>query len=216
MTGFRTRAVARRAEILTLKLECFFRPRQDLSHSDFNAGLKMGTLCCAGSCTTSTTTKGAAEDIVEHAEDIVETHVGKIMHTRAAETFMTELVIPLTFFGIAKHLIGFGAIFELLLGFLVVGILIGVVLQCQPAVCSLNIIRTRAAFDVEHLVIIMFGRRHDFHPTKGRSCCAYSLGTQRIVTTSVAPAVTFCYSRNYSSPEPVILNTIEFSRFAKT
>lgn len=48
-----------------------------------------------------------------------------------SDTGVTELIVPHPALRIAQHFIGFGGLFETLFGFRVVGVVVGVVLQCH-------------------------------------------------------------------------------------
>ena len=63
-----------------------------------------------------------------------------VVHARAAQTLVAELVVLLAFVGVAEDFVGLGAFLELGLGFFVVGILVGVILHRQSAIGPLDIV----------------------------------------------------------------------------
>ena len=74
-----------------------------------------------------------------------------------SDTGVTELIVPRPALRIAQHFIGFGGLFETLFGFRVVGVVVGVVLQCHLAVSPLDFVFRRIAGYTENFIIIALG-----------------------------------------------------------
>ena len=83
----------------------------------------------------ATATERAAEDVVEHREDVANVHVREIV--LSADALMAELIVPPALFVVGEHLVGLGALLEVdfRLGFVAVGT-VGVKLHRQPAIES--------------------------------------------------------------------------------
>ena len=83
--------------------------------------------------------EAAAEHIGEVAEDVAEVHAGEVAgltaHSGVAELVVTRLLV-----GIAQHIVRLRGLLELLLGFLVAGISVGVVLHGLLAVGLLYLV----------------------------------------------------------------------------
>src|SRR5688500_7706287 len=69
---------------------------------------------------------------------------------------MAEPVITRALFLIGKHGISLGRFLELILGFLIARILVGVILQRQLSIRLLDLFDRRRASDAEDLVVIPF------------------------------------------------------------
>lgn len=159
MTGFAAAALTDVADVSPFDLDLSFDTGQDIVERDFEAGFNVVSSFGASARSSGSrgSEDGASEDIVEHAEDILKAHVGEIVHGGPAESLMAVLVVALSFFGIGENFIGFGALFELCFGFLVVGVFIGMVLECLAAIGALDIVGGTVAVDAEYLVIVTFG-----------------------------------------------------------
>ena len=69
---------------------------------------------------------------------------------------VSPLVIFCTLVGVAQYIVGFGSFLEFLLGFLVAGILVGVILQRQFTVSFFKLIGGGVFLYTEYFVIISF------------------------------------------------------------
>ena len=99
----------------------------------------------------------AAEDIAELREDILHRHALPGSETaHAVHARVPELVVALPFLRVGKHLVCLRCLLEFLLGFLVAGVLIGVILNGFLAVGFLYLVRRRRLRHTQHLIIISF------------------------------------------------------------
>ena len=95
----------------------------------------------------------AAEDIVEAAEA---PEAARAVTGVGVEGRVAELVVLLALVGIGEDLIGLVGLLEALLTGLVAGVLIGVVLLGDLAVCFFDLVLRGALRNAEHLVVITF------------------------------------------------------------
>ena len=94
---------------------------------------------CATAEATETVT---AEDVAEHREDVVHVHrcPAKASETAAHRSVKTELVVLLTLLWVVQHVVGLGSLLELLLGFLVAGVTVGVIFDGYLAIRLLDLV----------------------------------------------------------------------------
>ena len=105
----------------------------------------------------------AAEDVAEVAEVEAARAVGSAARTRAVARVhagKAELVVARLLLGIGEHLVGLVDLLELLLGFLVAGVHVGVVLARQLFVCFFDLFLGSALGDAEDLIIVSFILSH--------------------------------------------------------
>ena len=103
--------------------------------------------------------EGAAEDVVEHREDVADVHVGKVV--LAVDAAVAELVVAAALLGVGEDLVGFGAFFELELGFGFVAVgAVGVVLHRLAAIGALDLLAVCCFSDAKDFVIVSFDRSH--------------------------------------------------------
>jgi hypothetical protein len=70
---------------------------------------------------------------------------------------VTVLIVDRALLRVGQHLIGFLALLELVLGFVIVRIAVGVIFHRQAAIRFLDLDLGRGPRDVEHLVVIPLG-----------------------------------------------------------
>ena len=102
----------------------------------------------------------AAEDVAEHvAEDVAESVCCAEARAAAArgESFVAVLIVDRALLRVGQHFIGLLALLELLLGFVIVGIAVGVKFHRQAAIRFLDLGFGRGARDVEHFVVVPLG-----------------------------------------------------------
>ena len=111
----------------------------------------------AAACTAAhAESKHIPKDIAEMSEDIFGGPKASEVAV-VSDTGVTELIVPRPALRIAQHFIGFGGLFETLFGFRVVGVVVGVVLQCHLAVSPLDFVFRRIAGYTENFIIIALG-----------------------------------------------------------
>ena len=111
----------------------------------------------AAACTAAhAESKHIPKDITEMSEDIFGGPKASEVAV-VSDTGVTELIVPRPALRIAQHFIGFGGLFETLFGFRVVGVVVGVVLQCHLAVSPLDFVFRRIAGYTENFIIIALG-----------------------------------------------------------
>ena len=128
-------------------------------------------LTATASCGTAETAKVTAEAAPKDtAENIVEIHsmtAIEVVHVEtagsvssASKTLRTHvvavLVVELTFFLVAEHIVGLGSLLEFLLGLLVARILIRVILNSLFAIGFLYFVGGGSFAHTEHFVVISF------------------------------------------------------------
>ncbi len=96
----------------------------------------------------------ALEDVSEAGEDILEPAESR--KAGAFEPGMAELVVDTSFFTVPQDLVGFGGLLELLFGFLVAGVAVGMELERQLAVGGFELVVGCLAVDAQDLVVIPF------------------------------------------------------------
>ena len=91
-------------------------------------------------------------------EQVVDVHLAGIEASSAssADASMSELVVALTFFRVAKYVVGLCNLLELLFGVLVPWVLVGVVLYRQFAEGFLDFFVRSCSLDAKYFVIILF------------------------------------------------------------
>jgi hypothetical protein len=107
----------------------------------------------------------AASEDVSDPEDVSE-DIAKVLEPSAAETCacrtvptdpsMAEPVVQGTFFTIAKDGVGFARLLELLLRVGVVGIAVGMELQGESAISTLNLLVARLPGDAKNFIVVAF------------------------------------------------------------
>ena len=102
----------------------------------------------------SATAHVATEDVAKHGEDVV--HVKPLASETASATHagMSELVVACTLVGVAENVVGLGGLLELLLGFLVARIAVGVVFDGHFLVGLLYLVFRGAFLYAKHLVVV--------------------------------------------------------------
>ena len=114
-------------------------------------------------CAAEAAAEKAAEDVAEVAEVEAARAVGSAARTRAVVRVYAgkaELVVARLLLGIGEHLVGLVDLLELLLGFLVAGVHVGVVLARQLFVCFFDLFLGSALGDAEDLIIVSFILSH--------------------------------------------------------
>ncbi len=101
----------------------------------------------------------ARENIAEHlAENIAEGFAGaEPAAAPALETRMPELIVNRALLSVAEHLVGLLGLLELVLGFRIVGISIGMVFHGQTPIGLFDVRLGRVARQLEELVVILLG-----------------------------------------------------------
>jgi hypothetical protein len=107
----------------------------------------------------------AASEDVSDPEDVSE-DIAKVLEPSAAETCacrtvptdpsMAEPVVQGTFFTVAKDGVGFARLLELLLRVGVVGIAVGMELQGESAISTLNLLVARLPGDAKNFIVVAF------------------------------------------------------------
>ncbi len=114
-----------------------------------------------GATGVAATTTAATEDITENiAENIREAGTAASESATAGlavHAGMAELVIGSPLGRLCQYFVGFAGLFELVLGFGVVRVTVGVVLHGELSVGSLDFLLVRIPGNPENLVIIAFG-----------------------------------------------------------
>ena len=156
---------------LLLNLELLLHALVDLLQSEANTCSEVGaTLYLTATATTSEATEIKAteattsEEVSKATEDILHGHPCSAETTTAsstaADTSVTELVIALTLLRIAQHVIGLSQFLELLFGFLVPRVLIGVILDSELAIGLLQFVsRSTFSYAEDFVVISLFCHR---------------------------------------------------------
>ena len=108
-----------------------------------------GTACAAG----GSKAEKVAEDIAEVGEDIFVAGKARTAHA-ALHAGMTEAVIAGALFGVAQHVIGLGGFLELLFGFGITGVVVGMVAHGQLAVGFFDLLFAGVAFHPQNFVIV--------------------------------------------------------------
>ena len=104
----------------------------------------------------------AAENVAEHAEDIVHRHAcaRESACTSAGESLrshrMSVGVILLTLFGVAQHIVGFGSLFEFFFSGFVTRILVGMIFYGKFAISLFQLIGSGVFADAKHFVVVSF------------------------------------------------------------
>src|SRR5919204_35538 len=112
-------------------------------------------------CVNRASPAGAAEDVAEDPfEDVVDVRAAESLLERArpesAGRLVSESIVARALLGVGKNLVGFGQLLEALLGLLVARVLVGVVLDREPAKRALQLLRGTGPLDPEHLVVVAF------------------------------------------------------------
>ncbi len=81
------------------------------------------------------------EEIAEYIGKITECTGVKTSETLSAETLVAKPVITRSFVVIRENCVSLRGLFELVLGFGVIRVAVGMVLHRQPAICCFNIAR---------------------------------------------------------------------------
>ena len=108
-----------------------------------------GTACAAG----GSKAEKVAEDIAEVGEDVFVAGKARTAHA-ALHAGMTEAVIAGALFGVAQHVIGLGGFLELLFGFGITGVVVGMVAHGQLAVGFFDLLFAGVAFHPQNFVIV--------------------------------------------------------------
>jgi hypothetical protein len=93
------------------------------------------------------------EEVAEGREDIISG--AKALIARTLQPLDAITIVHLAFFRIAQDLIGFGRLFEFLLGGLISWVPIRMVLQRKPSIGFLDVLRCGVAWDLKHRIIIL-------------------------------------------------------------
>ena len=134
-------------------------------HAQVAAAIDAFRLTAAASETASA--KGAAEavsaeDVAEHAEDVVHREASGAEAACAAHALHTvgpELVVARALLLVAQHAVCLGSLLELLLGGLVARVAVGVVLDGQRLVRLLYFVFRGVLVNAQHFVVITFCHR---------------------------------------------------------
>jgi len=108
-----------------------------------------GTACAAG----GSKAEKIAEDIAEMGEDVFVAGEAPTAHA-ALHAGMTEAVIAGALFGVAQDVIGLGSFLELLFGFGVTGVVVGMVAHGQLAIGFFDLVLAGAAVHPQNFVIV--------------------------------------------------------------
>src|SRR6185369_13330080 len=101
-----------------------------------------------------TETKQVAENVFESAKS--RRTPGSLARGAARNTGMTEAVVTFALLAVGQHAVSLRSFLELLLGTGVVGILVRVILDCEPPVGALNLLIRSGAANGKYFVIIAF------------------------------------------------------------
>jgi hypothetical protein len=165
--GLGAGALARIAGVLALELDRLLRAARHLGERELDLRLEVvparGSRRAAPDATTTPArgaTEPAAEDLVEHREDVRHVHVREVV--LRVDALVPELVVAAALGFVAEDLVGLGALLELRLrvGLVVPVVAVGVVLHREASVRALDLLLRRGARDAEDLVIISLGRGH--------------------------------------------------------
>ncbi len=121
------------------------------------SGLSMGL---PPSPSTRPKSKKILEYVTEAREDVFETpETGK---ARSLQPLMPVKVVEFSFLGVPQNLIGFGGLFEIVLGLPVTWVSVGVVLKGEFSVGLLDFILGRLTGDTQDLLVVSFGHELSF------------------------------------------------------
>ena len=133
---FAARAVAIGTGDVLAHLELLGNARGNFLQREFHLQAQVATFELGRTATATAATKSAeahvAEDIAELSEDVAKVHALESAAAKSAcaiHACCAELIVACALLGVAEHLIGFSGLLELLLGFLVARVAVGVVLD---------------------------------------------------------------------------------------
>ena len=135
-----------------------------------------------GAASTSTRSSlAAAENIVEHREDVIDIHSIEVVAGRTAESFMAKLIVLAATIWVRQDLVCFGAFLEGLFGFFVSRITVRVELHCETAIRPFDLIARRGAFNRENFVVAAGDAHPAWIPTTG---CSRMRGESALIPNS--------------------------------
>src|SRR5205085_6095029 len=104
----------------------------------------------------------AAEDLVEHREDVADIHVREVVLPHPGHALVAELVVALSLRRIGEDLVRLGALLELelRLGLALALVAVRVILHRQPAIRALDLLAVGGAGDAQDFVVIAFDCGH--------------------------------------------------------
>src|SRR5262245_21332843 len=102
---------------------------------------------------TSKSSKRAAEDVVEHREDVADVHMGEIV--LAADALMAKLIVSPALAIVGENFIRLGAFLEPNFRRCLIAVsAIRVILHRQPSIGALDLVAIRCSGDAKDFVII--------------------------------------------------------------
>ena len=127
----------------------FFNSENGFLEFQFEVFAKIGAALHAGAALAPAAAASEdveAEEVAEDVMEIVEDGLVEAASAVAADGGMAEAVVGGAFVGVGEHGIGFGRFLELLLGFRVAGVAVGVVLHGELAVGAFDLLIAGTAF----------------------------------------------------------------------
>ena len=153
-TGLCAAALALRADFKALERDFPLATFKHFLKRDFHHGFQVVSTRRSALAASATAARLAAEDVVEHREDVLNMHGIEIVPGAPAQTSMSVAVVHRAAFRVAEHFVCLSALLELALGVWIVGVLIRVPLDGESAVRAANFFTGCVARDAEDLVVV--------------------------------------------------------------
>jgi hypothetical protein len=158
-------ALAGLADVQTLEIDVPRRAVEHVVEGDRDLGLQVvAPRDTAAAEPPGASAHCAAEDLVEHREDVVDVHRGEVVARAAAQSLVPVAVVDRPPLVVREHLVRLGALLETHLGLVVAGVAVGMELHRQPAVGALDLVGAGLFGHAEDLVVVA-GGWHEKEPS---------------------------------------------------
>ena len=169
--GLGTASLAGAADLEPLERDLALAAFEHLDQGDLHLGLEV--VAARGAALAPAATAAlAAEDVVEHREDVLDVHRVEVVSRAAAEAGVAVAVIDGALLGIAQDLVGLGAFLEADLRLVVARVLVRMPLDGEAPVGALHFVAVGIARDAEDLVVVGRGAHARIFPSRGFRCPA--------------------------------------------
>ena len=132
---------------------------KNIIKADSDFGFEVITSGNPSSARGPSASSATSKDILKHRKDVGDIHSGKIMRScaGAAQPFVAELVIPLTFLRIRENFVRLCRFFELPFCLCIIRVSIGMILHRQPPVRAFDLVLRSLVRNAKDLVIVAGG-----------------------------------------------------------